>query len=442
MAKLHNVIIVGRVNIGKSTLFNRLSSTVKSLIYDEEGVTRDYITDIVHWKDTAFTLIDSAGLSFRKQQDPLQEKIRLSALGLLDKAQLILFVVDGTTGVLPEDVEIANAVRKTGKPVILVINKSDRKATEEHMHDFARLGFKQTFLISAQHGRGVPELCDAIVAALEHAPALEEEPKPSFKVALIGKPNVGKSSLLNALLQEERSLVTDIPGTTREAIAERIQFYKESIEVIDTPGVRRPRSVEEDLEQMMVKRSLQTIRDADIVLLVLDAAEAKISNQELTLARYAFEEQNKALIILFNKQDLMDEDLRKDLEFHLSEYKYLLERVETLNISAKTGKNIGRVLPLVHDVWHRYSQEFTNSELDLVFKKALQRTPLYKQQQALRLFHAKQSSTAPITITLAVDNPPWYGKSQIAFFENTLREHTNLKGVPVRFNIRKGKFAR
>ncbi len=438
--KLHNVIIVGRMNIGKSTLFNRLSSTVKSLIYDEEGVTRDYITDVVTWKKTSFMLIDSAGLGFRKQQDPLQEKIRLSALKLLDRAQLILFVVDGTTGALPEDLEIANAIRKTDKPVILVINKADRKSTEDHVHDFDRLGFKQTFLISAQHGRGITELCDAVVADLELTPAIEVDETPTFKVALIGKPNVGKSSILNALLQEERSLVTEIAGTTREAIAERIQFYKESIEVIDTPGVRRPRSVEEELEQMMVKRSLQTIREADIVLLVLDASEGKISNQELTLIRYAFEEQYKGLIILLNKQDLMHEELRTELEFHLSEYKYLLDRVESLNISAKTGKNIGRILPLVNDVWQRYSQQFTNSELDLLFKQALQRTPIYKQGQPLRVFHAKQASTAPITITLAVDNPVWYGPSQLAFFENILRDHTNLKGVPVHITVRKGRF--
>ncbi len=438
MKQLGRVIIVGRTNVGKSALFNRLSSTVKSLIFDEVGVTRDYIKDVVIWKGKKFELVDSAGLSFKKSADPLLERVRLSALQLLDSAQTIIFVVDGTAGVLPEDHEISKAIHKTGKKVLLAINKIDTKRAQEQLYEFDRLGHKAVFPISALHGTGVTELLDGVVEALADEPGGIDVKKPQFRMVLLGKPNVGKSSLMNALLKEERSLVTDIPGTTREAVSESIQFFKETIEITDTPGVRRKKGIDLELEGMMVKSALRAVRESDVVLLLLDAASGQIADQELKLAYYALDDQKKALILLFNKQDLTDAQTQADLKFNLEEHERLLKKVVTMNISAKTGKNIGSILPNVHEVWQRYNQEIAQEELVVLFKQALIRTPLYRLGKTLRIMSAKQIKTAPMTIALYVDNPVWYGPSQLAFFENILRGHIDLRGVPVQFVVRKG----
>jgi len=435
--KLSRVIIVGRTNVGKSALFNRMSSTVKSLIFDEHGVTRDYVKDVVTWKDKSFELIDSAGLSLKKSTDPLLERVRLSALNLVSSAHVIIFVVDGKSGLLPEDHEISKALHKSGKKVILAINKIDTKLAQEQTYEFDRLGYKTICPISALHGTGVTDLLDTIAEALADEHGVVEVKKAGLSVVLLGKPNVGKSSLMNQLLKEERSLVTDIPGTTREAISENIQFFKETIEITDTPGVRRKRTIDLELEGMMVKSSLRAVREADIVLLLLDAAAGKISDQELKLAYYAFDDQKKGLLLLFNKQDLTDDQTKADLEFSLEEHEHLLKKLVTMNISAKTGKNIGSILPTVHEIWERYNKQFSQEEIVVLLKQALIRTPLYRTGQMLRLMSAKQIKTAPITIVLYVDNPSWYGPSQLGFFENVLRGYTDLRGVPVHFVVRK-----
>lgn len=437
MSKLNRVLIVGRTNIGKSTLFNRLSTSVKSLTFEQEGITRDYIKDVVEWKNTQFELVDSAGLSFKKSQDVLQEKVRLSALDLLNSAQLVVFVVDGTVGMLPEDSVIAKELHKSGKNVTLVINKTDRKESKEHIYEFARLGFGEPLLISAQHGTGINELLNIIVEKLADVEPVFEEHTTQFKVVLLGKPNVGKSSLMNALLQEQRSLVTDIPGTTREAIYESINIDTETIELIDTPGVRRQRSVTEDLENLMVKSAFRAVRDADIVLLMLDSSAGKIADQELKLAYYVFEEHKKGLILLFNKLDLMNEQLREELDFSLDEYRTLLKKVVTLNISAKTGKNVHKVLPAVQKIWQSYSHEFSQEELSVLFKRALQEKPLYSSGNVLRLYKVQQIKTRPITIALWVNEPRWFGPSQLGFFENILRSEYDLLGTPIQFTVRK-----
>lgn len=437
MKKLNRVILIGRTNVGKSALFNRLSSTVKSLIFDEAGVTRDYIKDTVTWKDTTFELIDSAGLSFKKSADPLLEKVRLQALDLLQTASVIVFVVDGAAGLLPEDHEIAKAAHKSGKSVILAINKIDTKLAQEQLYEFDRLGFKNTEAVAALHGIGVPELLDKIVVELAQAPSVVLPQKPQFKVALLGKPNVGKSSLMNALLQQERSLVTDIPGTTREAISERIAFFKEDIELIDTPGIRRKRSVEEELEGLMVKSALRAVREADIILLLIDASAGAFSDQELKLAYYSFENQKKALVIIYNKQDLTDAESKERLAFSLEEHEHLFKKLVSINISAKTGKNVGTILPTVHEVWERYNKQFSNDELTLLFKQALIRTPLYKSGSPIWFSNAEQIKTAPITIVVYIDNPKWFDPSQQGFFENVLRSHSDLRGVPIHFIARK-----
>ncbi len=429
------VVIIGRTNVGKSTLFNRLSTNVKSMTLDYEGVTRDFVHDMVDWKGAHFELLDTGGIDFKKGLDFLTETVRERAISVLKEANLVLFVCDGSVGVTAEDQALAKFVHKLDKPALLVINKIDAKTTQDHVDEFYRLGFKHTMAISAEHGISIAELLDVILEMLPKEQA-DMPAKPLYKVVLIGKPNVGKSSLMNLLVQKDRSLVADIPGTTREAISDNVVFHKETIQVTDTAGLRRKSSIDEGIEQLMVKSSLTAVKEADVVLLLIDGNEAQLSQQELKLMSYAFDE-NKAVILLRNKEDLIDDEKQAAWKFDVAPYEYILKKVEMLTISCKTGYNIGKIMPLIQEVWDRFGLHFSATDLTIVLKEALDRTPLYHQQQRLKLFSAKQIGTKPPLIRLNVNEPLWFGPSQKSFFENILRKEYNLKGIPVVFAVRR-----
>lgn len=431
------VVIVGRTNVGKSTLFNRLSVDVKSITLDQEGVTRDPLKDIVSWQGFSFELIDTGGISLRKTQDVLLEQTRKQAMAQLEDATLLLLMCDGKVGILPEDREISNLLHKMGKPVFLVVNKVDAHVAQEQLYEFNALGYEHMFEISAQHGRGIADLLEAIVGIVSQAPILVADEEPQCRVVILGKPNVGKSSLLNLLLKQERSIVSDIPGTTREAISETIQFYQEAIELTDTPGIRRKRGVTDELETMMVQTAFSALKNADIILLMVDASEGKLSDQELKLLFYAFQEHYKAVIILFNKQDIVEEYEKETLASNLNEYDHIIKKVAQLSISCKTGKNIGHVIPLIEKVRKRYSQQLPNEELTFFFKEALMHKPLYKQGCLLSVARAQQVQTSPITIVMRVNLPQFFGPTQFGFLERELRKKYDLLGVPIHFIARK-----
>jgi GTP-binding protein len=432
---LPTVVIVGRTNVGKSTLFNRLSENVKSIATDYEGVTRDFVKDTISWQGKQFDLIDTGGISLRKTQDVLLQETRERALSCMQQADILLFVCDGTVGIVQEDHEIAKVVRKLNKKTALILNKADSKQFADHIHEFERLGIDPIISLSAQHGKGMSDLLDFIVTNISE-PVEKEIKDPACKVVFFGKPNVGKSSLLNLLLKQDRAIVSNIPGTTREALSERITFYQEDILLTDTPGVRRKRVVTEDLEGMMVKSSMHALEQANVVLLLVDASEGKVVDQELKLAFYAFKDRYKALIILFNKQDLMTDESKHDLAMSLSEYEYMLKKVVQLSISCKSGKNVGKILPLINTVWKRYSQTFSDEELTMVIKEAMNRSHLFKCGHELHVYSARQVGTAPITIVLRVNNVLWFEQSSLNFFDSVLRQKFDLQGIPVRFLIR------
>lgn len=437
MAKIPSVVIVGRTNVGKSTLFNRLSVDAKSITLDLEGVTRDFIKDTVCWQDRCFELIDTGGISFRKTKDIILETVRKQAQQLIDNATLILFVLDGKVGLLPEDKELARMLHKSGKSVIVVINKIDNTASQEHMHEFERLGFEATKPVSAQHSTGIGDLLEAIVQSIPAVrPDESQEQERICKVVLLGKPNVGKSSLMNLLLNQERSIVSEQPGTTREAITEKIAFNKADLEVTDTAGIRRKRGVTEKLETLMVKSSFKAVEEADIVLLLVDASEGRLADQELKLAFYIFEHY-KGLILLLNKQDLVQEYAREDMGRSLEEYQHLLKKIVKLEISCKSGKNVGKILPLIEKVWERYNIQLDTQELTRLFKDALYHKPLYHQSHLLVVHHVRQVSSAPLSLMLIVNEPKWFESSQLGFFENILRAKYDLLGTPIKFIVRK-----
>jgi len=436
MSKMPNAIIIGRMNVGKSTLFNRLSTNVKSMTLDYEGVTRDFIKDTISWKDRTFELIDTGGISLRKTTDPIAEKSRQGALELVKEADVVLFVCDATVGVVTEDREIAKLLHKMGKTVYLIANKMDSKISQEHVHEFAQLGFKTVIQVSAEHAYGIGDILDYLSTDLP-LKGPEDTTPLGCRVVLLGKPNVGKSSLMNLLVKKERSIVSDIPGTTREAVSEKISFYSEDILLTDTPGIRKQGSVLEGLETMMVKTSFRALQNAEIVLLLVDASEGAIVDQELKLAFYAFTQKFKALAILFNKQDLSNEETKIHLADSLSEYKFILKKVPQLNISCKTDKNVGKVMPLVKELWERHNQKIPSAEITMLFRNALKAKPLMHKMMPLMVFSAQQIKTAPMTILLVVNESNWFEESQLGFFENLLRANYNLVGVPVRFVVRK-----
>lgn len=430
------VVIVGRTNVGKSTLFNRLSTHVKSMIFDYEGVTRDIVKDVSSWRGREFSLIDTGGITTQKGQDPLSREVRARALEQIDTADVVLFVVDGIAGVTPLDLELSNLLRKRNKRTFLVVNKADAKIVRENLPEFHQLFQERIIPISASHGTGINDLLDAVVDALPVEVEGEAAVEPAYRVTLLGRPNVGKSSLLNQLVEAERALVSDMPGTTREALSERIAFSKEMLQITDTPGIRRQRSVEEGLETMMVKSSFRAMKDAHIVLLVVDATEgAGLVDQELKLAYYAFADMHKSLILIVNKMDLLDAGQSKEFEKNLERHAHLMRKIEKLYISCKTGKNVNRVLPLINRVWERSSQQLPPEELKRVLIDATRLVPLVRNQQKIQIHGVEQVGIAPITIKLRVNYPRFIESSHTNFFENVLRRHYNLVSAPIRFVV-------
>ncbi len=428
--QLSKVVLIGRMNVGKSTLFNRLAVSNKSIALDYSGVTRDFVSDQMSWQGKPFELIDSGGVMLNKPTGDFTRLVNSQVLQLIQEAQVVILVCDGSVGIHPEDRELANILHKQRKSAILAVNKIDTNLAQEHQYEFSKLGFDKIITISAQHGTGSGDLLDEIAARIVEPGEIDLDIK--FRIALLGKPNVGKSSLMNMLLGKDRVIVSEVAGTTREAIKDHIRFYQTDLQLIDTAGVRRKRGVTDQIETLMVKSTLAAVRESNIVLLLIDNSEGQLSDQELKLAFYAFE-QGKALILLYNKQDLMDESIKRDFAFQSSEYDFFLKKIETLKISCKTGQNVGKILPLVNEVWARHSEQFSDMELTDLFKTALQHRPLYRNGQRLVLRKAHQVLTAPLTIHLYVTEPKYFESSQLAYFENVLRSEYNLRSVPIRF---------
>lgn len=441
MNLMHKVVVVGRTNVGKSSLFNRITPRVKSLALDQEGVTRDLITDFVTWNGLTFELVDTGGIDLYHKTDEMTTIVTHKVQQALDHASMFLMVVDAQTGVTEQDMKIARMLHAHKQPTLVLVNKVDSKHQDELVHDFYQLGFEEMFGVSALHGRTIADMLDRVVALLAGIKVTEKviDETPEFRVALLGRPNAGKSSLMNQLLKQDFSIVSPVAGTTREALRKRIAFNKSVIELIDTAGVRKKSSVDGELEGMMVTNSLQAAKRAHIVLLVMDVQEPEVTAQELKLTSYALEN-GSAVIVLFNKQDLLTDDSQQQHDMSLSEYEHVLKKIETLNISCKTGKNIGKVLPLVQEVWDRYQQKFTDRYLTDLLVSAIAKTPLFKNGNQIYLHKAKQVGNAPLRIELTLKNAVIFEDNHRAFFENVLRKNIDLKSVPILWTFKtKGK---
>lgn len=431
--KYPKVLLVGRTNVGKSTLFNRIVNQKKSIVFDQDGVTRDYIEEVITWNDRPFGLFDTGGMQMHKGVSDIDAKVLDKVVRLVEEAKVVLFVVDAKAGVTEEDRKIAKVLHKTQKPVLLLLNKADNlRLLRENEGEFAALGFKEMIPTSALHGMGILEILDRTIELLPQMAQQLEIQHPHFRVAIIGKPNVGKSSLMNQLINKERSIVSDIAGTTREAISETVYFCDELIQVTDTAGIRKKARVTEDLETLMVKNALQSVREADVVILVIDRSAGKISDQELKLLFLVYETK-KPIIVAFNKSDINDDYAETMLEMSQDEYSFILNKVPCVSISCLTKKNIGKIFTHVQKVVERCKQKFNSTEIDEVVKLELEKRPLYHNRMKLKLFKIRHIEGKIPTFVLHVNHPSWFGNSELACIENILRKHYDLKGCPIEF---------
>lgn len=436
--KYPTVVLVGRTNVGKSTLFNRLASEQKSIVFEREGVTRDYIEEKITWADKTFKLIDTGGFEFKRNMSEIETRVQEKVLKLLDNASLLLFVCDGKNGLTQGDLHIAKILHRTKKPVIVVINKADnRRALEDNMSEFFSLSFDEMIPVSSIHGTGIGRLLERVTDIVPQPTEFEGE-VPRYKMVIIGKPNVGKSSLMNLLLKQERSIVSPVAGTTREPISEMLQYADELIQLVDTAGVRKKSRVDDELEQLMVKSSMEAIREADVVLLMIDASEGKISDQELKLLFYVYEV-HKPVVILYNKTDLIKEDdyTKSLLLSSQAEYNFVLKKTPQINISCLSKKNLHKVIDNVNALVKRCGQSFNSTELDEFVKENLSAKPMYHKRILLRLFKIRNVPAQIPTFVLHVNYPEFFGPTQLGFIENIIRSRYDLKGCPIQFSVKK-----
>jgi GTP-binding protein len=426
------VAIVGRPNVGKSTLFNRIVGERVAIVEGVPGITRDRLYRDSVWLEKPFLLIDTGGLTSAK--DPLTAEISNQAEIAISEADVILFMVDAQDGLHPLDQEIADRLRRTQKPVILVVNKADQY-DPALKSEFYALGFGEPVLISAEHALNIGDLLDQMV---KEFPVLPEEEEDGIRVALIGRPNSGKSSLLNALLGEERVIVSPIPGTTRDAIDTPFLFAGQKYILVDTAGIRRKARVEEAVEYYSVLRAIRAVERTDVAVVVLDASEF-LTEQDKKVAGIAHEA-GKAVVLVVNKWDLVPKDqntTKTYLEKIQNELSFL-NYAPVLFISAKTGQRVARVLPQVFSVANEYAKRVSTRELNEVLREAIMmhQPPTQKGKQ-LKIYYATQIKVKPPTIQLWVNDPTLLHFSFRRYLENRFRDHFGFVGSPLHFLVRK-----
>ena len=423
---LPTVALVGRPNVGKSTLFNRLVGSKVSIIEDTPGVTRDRIYSEVSYKNYRFHLIDTGGIDV--SQELFNDVIKIQAEIAIDEADIVVFIVDGKEGLTANDKIVRDMLRKSGKKVIVAINKTDSKESRDHLYDFYELGFDDYILISAEHNLGIYELLDMITSDFNQYEEKEEDTRLKFSV--IGRPNVGKSSLINALLNEERVIVSNNAGTTRDAIDTVMKYNGEEFVLIDTAGMRKKGKVFEAIEKYSLLRSLKAIDRSDICLLVINAEEGIIEHDK-HIASYALE-QGKGIIIVVNKWDTVENANTKEYEKIVRSEFQFLSYAPIVYLSALTKKRIHTLMPEVLKVAENIKREVKTSVLNEVITDAytLNIPPSYKGKR-LKIYFTNQSGTKPPKFTFHVNNKGLVHFSYERYLENKLRENFDLTGTPI-----------
>ncbi|CAM3573157.1 ribosome biogenesis GTPase Der [Erysipelothrix urinaevulpis] len=428
------VAIVGRPNVGKSSLFNRIIGERKSIVHDEPGVTRDRIYGKASWLTKNLRLIDTGGLQMEGQA--FDEEIQMQVELALDEADVILFVVSALEGMTRDDEHIARLLRQSNKKILLVANKVDDQHLVNNIYEFYSLGYGEPFPVSTAHGIGTGDVLDWIIQNLPEQGPKEYDSALTF--AVIGMPNVGKSSLVNSVLNQERVIVSDVEGTTRDAIDTPFRFEKQDYVIVDTAGIRKRGKVYEDVEKYSVLRALGAIDRADVVLFVLDGEKGIIA-QDKNVAGLAHDA-GKPIIIIYNKWDVVDKEEHRQEEVEKmirNEFQYL-SYAPILFVSAKTRRRVHTILPLVEEVHFNSIRRISTSVINEVIHDATLRTPPPSHNgKRLKIFYASQVAVAPPTFVIFVNDPDLCHFSYKRYLENQLREAFEFTGTPIRILLRK-----
>ncbi len=433
------VAVVGRPNVGKSTLFNALAGERISIVKDTPGITRDRIYADVSWLDKNFTLIDTGGIE-PDSQDIILAQMRQQAQTAIDTADVILFMVDVKQGLVDADSKVADMLRRSHKPIVLVVNKVDH--FEKYMADvyeFYNLGIGDPHPVSAVNRMGLGDMLDEVIGYFPED-SQEEEEDDRIRVAIVGKPNVGKSSIINKLLGEERLIVSDIAGTTRDAVDTPVRYNGKDYMFIDTAGLRRKNRVKEDLEHYMIVRTVSAVERADVAVLVIDAAEG-VTEQDAKIAGIAHD-RGKAVIIAVNKWDAVEKDDKTIYRFTEKVRNVLayMPYAELLFISAKTGQRMNKLFETIDMVSENHAMRVATGVLNEIMSEAvaMQQPPSDKGKR-LRLYYITQASVKPPTFVIFVNDKELMHFSYTRYIENQIREAFGFKGTPLKFIIRERK---
>lgn len=430
------VAVVGRPNVGKSSLFNKIVNQRLSIVEDTPGVTRDRIYCDTEWNGVKFTLVDTGGIEPRSD-DVILSQMRAQAQIAIDKADVVIMVVDIQSGMTSTDADVAQMLLKANKKVVLCVNKVDRPGAEPpEIYEFYNLGLGDPFGVSAVHGLGIGDLLDEVVRELKDAPE-EPEYEGAVKVALIGKPNVGKSSLVNYMLGENRMLVSDIPGTTRDAVDSVKENKYGKFVFIDTAGLRKKSKVSENIERYSVVRSYMAVDRADVVLIMIDANEG-VTEQDTKIAGFAHD-RGKTSVIVVNKWDVVEKDdktMNRIREKVVEDLKYM-SYAPVVFISAKTGQRVEKLYELINYVHEQHGRRVSTGVLNDVLADATMKVqPPTDKGKRLKIFYITQPSTNPPTFVAFCNDAELFHFSYQRYLENQIRQTFGLEGTPIRFIVR------
>jgi len=434
------VAVVGRPNVGKSTLFNRLVGERRAIVQDIPGTTRDRVYGTTDWGGVEFTVVDTGGLQDDREIDAeslteIARNTRNQAQAAIDEADVIVFLVDARSGLTAGDHEVADLLRRADKPTILVANKAESAVRRDGIYEFYELGLGDPVAISAYHGTGTGDLLDKVVESLPEAEEEEETDGPA--IAIVGRPNVGKSRLLNALLGQERSIVSDVPGTTRDSIDTELTWAGQPLTLIDTAGIRRRGRIEQGVEQFSVIRSMRAIDRSDVVLLVVDATE-DFTAQDLHIAGY-IEEQKKGIVVVINKWDLIEKDAKTMDEYKARAREQLdfVPYAPLVFVSAKFGQRVHQVLDTALLVVAERQKRVPTSALNALLRESVAaHPPPSKPGKWLKFYYATQADVAPPTFVFFCNDPVQIHFSYRRYLENRLREAFGYTGAPIRLSFR------
>jgi len=430
------VAIIGRINVGKSTLFNRITKKRTAIVENEPGITRDRIYAECEWKGKQFTLVDTGGVDFIKKEE-MQKKITVQTELAIEEADLVILLVDIKEGINPDDFKVAKTIRGKNKASILVANKGDIRGSELKLYEFYELGFGDPYIISAEHGLNIDDLLDRIISYISEIKIESEEEENIIKVSILGKPNVGKSSLLNRILGEDRIIVSEHPGTTRDAIEVIFKHNSLKLIFIDTAGLRDKAKPKEDVEYYSTLRTFEAVHNSGLILLILDSTQG-VSTQDKKIANY-IQKERKACIIILNKFDLIKDNVDRKLFIDEARYELsFLKKSPIIMTSAVTGYNIDKIISTIKEVALQYSKKIPTSALNTFISEIISKNPpKYVVGNTLKIKYATQTGIKPPEFLLFVNNPKLMYTSYHKYLENEIYKAFGFEGSPIVINLTK-----